>query len=124
MIPSTLAQVTLAAEVLAPEPAGGGPGANGHGAHRLIQVRGESNIGHSEGRIQRVYLQPEDAPAYPKAIRAMLDADLIVIGPGSLYTSVLPNLLVPRPARCARVGRGAKSVCVQRRHPGGRNGGL
>jgi uncharacterized cofD-like protein len=58
-------------------------------------VRGESNIGHAEGRIQRVYLQPDSAPAYPGAIRAILDADLIVIGPGSLYTSVLPNLLVP-----------------------------
>lgn len=98
VIPSTLAQVTLAAEVLAPEPVGisaaaaAKPGANGHG--RMIQVVGESNIGHAEGRIQRVYLQPQDAPAYPKAIRAVLDADLIVIGPGSLYTSVLPNLLV------------------------------
>jgi uncharacterized cofD-like protein len=102
VMPSTLAQVTLAAEVLSPEavepvtteiaatPAR--PGNNG--ASRVRQVVGESNIGHSLGRIQRVYLQPQDAPAYPKAIRAVLDADLIVIGPGSLYTSVLPNLLV------------------------------
>jgi uncharacterized cofD-like protein len=103
VIPSTLAQVTLAAEVLAPEelepisyqdaPAGAKLGTNGH--NRVIQVIGESNIGLSQGRIQRVYLQPEDAPAYPTAIRAVLDADLVVIGPGSLYTSVLPNLLVP-----------------------------
>jgi uncharacterized cofD-like protein len=102
VMPSTLAQVTLAAEVLAPErlepvaladaPAAAKLGRNGH--TRIMQVVGESNIGHSEGRIQRVYLQPEDAPAYPKAIRAVLEADLIVIGPGSLYTSVLPNLLV------------------------------
>ena len=102
VMPSTLAQVTLAAEVLAPEqletvgfedaPAAAKLGRNGH--NRVVQVIGESNIGHSQGRIQRVYLQPQDAPAYPKAIRAVLDADLIVIGPGSLYTSVLPNLLV------------------------------
>lgn len=89
VMPSTLAQVTLAAEVLSPEPV------QANGRLRAMQVYGESNIGHSSGRIQRVYLQPEDAPAYPKAIRAILDADLIVIGPGSLYTSVLPNLLVP-----------------------------
>jgi uncharacterized cofD-like protein len=88
VIPSTLSQVTLAAEVLAPERAAGTAGS------ALTLVRGESNIGHSEGQIQRVYLQPEDPPAYPEAIRALLDADLIVIGPGSLYTSVLPNLLV------------------------------
>ena len=86
VIPSTLAQVTLAAEVLSTEPAAGRPA--------LAHVRGESNIGHAEGRIQRVYLLPADPPAYPEAIRALLDADLIVIGPGSLYTSVLPNLLV------------------------------
>ena len=88
VMPSTLTQVTLAAEVLSPELA------QGDGRTRATQVYGESNIGHAHGRIQRVYLQPGDAPAYPKAIRAILDADLIVIGPGSLYTSVLPNLLV------------------------------
>lgn len=89
VMPSTLAQLTLLAEVLWPEAAGGKTD-----EPVLTQIRGESNIGHTRGRIQRVYLQPEDAPAYPGAIRAILDADLIVIGPGSLYTSVLPNLLV------------------------------
>ena len=117
VIPSTLAQVTLSAEVLAPESVGAlptaGSGSNGRGAGqgRMIQVRGESNIGHSEGRIQRVYLDPEDAPAYPKAIRAVLDADLIVIGPGSLYTSVLPNLLV-RDLRDALVSAAAPKAYV------------
>ena len=88
VMPSTLTHVTLAAEVLSPELT------QGNDRPRATQVYGESNIGHANGRIQRVFLQPGDAPAYPKAIRAILDADLIVIGPGSLYTSVLPNLLV------------------------------
>jgi uncharacterized cofD-like protein len=46
------------------------------------------------GRVQRVWLEPNDAPAYPPVIKALLSADMIVVGPGSLYTSLLPNLLV------------------------------
>ena len=38
---------------------------------------------------------PDNAPAYPGAIHAILNADMIVIGPGSLYTSIIPNLLIP-----------------------------
>jgi uncharacterized cofD-like protein len=89
VIPSTLVPVVLGAEVQVPEPA----------PVRLIKVQGESRIGELRGQVQRVYLEPGDAPAYPEAIRAILDADLIVIGPGSLYTSVLPNLLVHDLAR-------------------------
>ena len=39
--------------------------------------------------------EPPEPPAYPEAVAAILDADLVILGPGSLYTSVLPNLLVP-----------------------------
>ncbi|MDX1614925.1 MAG: uridine diphosphate-N-acetylglucosamine-binding protein YvcK [Candidatus Promineifilaceae bacterium] len=58
------------------------------------RVEGESAIPKIGGRIERVSLEPEDAPAYPPAVQAILQADLVVIGPGSLYTSILPNLLV------------------------------
>jgi uncharacterized cofD-like protein len=56
-------------------------------------VQGESNISASRRRIRRVFLEPDRPPAYPDALRAISEADLIVVGPGSLYTSILPNLL-------------------------------
>ena len=57
-------------------------------------VDGESNIGTNGGVIQEMMIRPHDAAAVPAAIDAVLDAEMIVIGPGSLYTSILPNLLV------------------------------
>jgi uncharacterized cofD-like protein len=68
-------------------------------------IAGESNF-HGEGSeprnavpIERVFLVPGNAPANPEAVAAILEADMIVVGPGSLYTSVLPNLLVKDIAR-------------------------
>lgn len=56
-------------------------------------VRGESNIPNFDNRIQQVYYE-EEVIATPQAIQALADADLIVIGIGSLYTSVIPNLII------------------------------
>ena len=82
IVPSTLEHVTLFAEL---EDA------------RILA--GESQVPHGQAPIRRVFLEPPDAPAYPDAVAAVLDADLVVLGPGSLYTSVLPNLLVGDIAR-------------------------
>jgi uncharacterized cofD-like protein len=57
-------------------------------------VTGETRITGSNQRIRRVYLNPADARALPNALKAIEAADVITIGPGSLYTSLIPNLLV------------------------------
>jgi uncharacterized cofD-like protein len=77
ILPSTLENVTLCAEL-----------------EDAAHVRGESKISAATLPIRRVYLQPDRPSAFPDAVRAILDADLVIIGPGSLYTSILPNLLV------------------------------
>jgi uncharacterized cofD-like protein len=74
----------------------------------VSRVTGESRITEAAGAIERVYLEPDDAPAYPEAVRALLEADLIVTGPGSLYTSILPNLLVRDVTRATAASRALK----------------
>jgi len=59
---------------------------------RLVQ--GESRIPQAGGRIRRMKLSRPDVPAYPKVLEEIRHADLIILGPGSLFTSVIPNLLV------------------------------
>lgn len=85
VVPSTVEHVRLEADILIDDASG---------APHLRRVAGESKITGARGRIERVYLDPVDARAYPPALKAIFTADLILIGPGSLYTSILPNLLV------------------------------
>ncbi|WKN25917.1 gluconeogenesis factor YvcK family protein [Bacillus velezensis] len=59
-------------------------------------VSGESTIPSYGQRIKRVFLTPEKIDPLPETIDVIRQADLIIIGPGSLYTSILPNLLVPK----------------------------
>ena len=56
---------------------------------------GESEVGLSGEELASVELDPPSPPAFPQAVAAIENADLILLGPGSLYTSILPNLLIP-----------------------------
>jgi uncharacterized cofD-like protein len=76
IVPSTLQDVTLVASI------------NGR------SVEGESKIPMQNAPITHVFLKPDGAQVNPEAAQAILNAELVVIGPGSLYTSILPNLLV------------------------------
>jgi uncharacterized cofD-like protein len=96
VLPSTLHDVRLVADLELP--------------HSVNQVRvlGESRIPQMAGRVRRVWLEPNDAPAFPPTLKAVLNADMIVVGPGSLYTSLLPNLLVRDLLGAIRASRALK----------------
>jgi uncharacterized cofD-like protein len=63
------------------------------------RVHGETRITASKSAIRQLALSPRTVKPLPKAIEAIEEADLILLGPGSLYTSILPNLLIPEIAQ-------------------------
>lgn len=118
IIPSTLENVTLCADLR-------GEGtqltASPPGAERVVE--GESQIPKSGLPIERVFLRPGRVRAYPGAVQTILAADLIIIGPGSLYTSVLPNLLVEDITQAIHASRAVKVyVCNVAVQPGETDG--
>lgn len=82
VLPMTTARIEIVAEV-----AGLGPG--------TVEVRGQVEVATTPGRVCAVTLDPADPPATPQALAAIDAADWVVLGPGSLFTSMVPHLLVP-----------------------------
>ena len=91
ILPSTLTNVTLSAVTDDDE-----------------AIHGESQITERGGKIKRVFINPENAQANPEAIREILNADMVIVGPGSLFTSVLPNLLVDGIGRAIEMSKALK----------------
>lgn len=86
-------------------------------------VVGESKIPKAGKTIKRVFIEPADVSPLPEAIEALEQADAIVLGPGSLYTSILPNLLVPEIARTIVQSKALKIfICNVMTQPGETDG--
>ena len=86
-------------------------------------VRGETQITASQVPIRRLRLEPEQCLPLPEALTAIRAADAITIGPGSLYTSILPNLLVARVADAIGSARAVKIfICNLMTQPGETDG--
>lgn len=107
--PSTLADINLAADIEVVK----------DGNSTIEHVYGESQITETHGHILRCWIEPENVSANPEAIRAILNADLILLGPGSLYTSILPNLMVPGIANAVAASSAIKLyICNLTSQPG------
>ena len=91
VVPSTTTDVTLIATTEAVE-----------------TLTGESNVARASGRITSLALSPPNPRAHPAAVAALREADLVIIGPGSLYTSIVPNLLIPGIAEAVQQSRALK----------------
>ena len=87
------------------------------------RIEGESNIGKAPSPIVRLGCLPERPPALPRALEAIANADLILLGPGSLYTSLLPNLLVPELVSAIQASRAPRLyICNLMTQPGETDG--
>jgi len=82
-------------------------------------VRGETQISASRAPIRRLRLEPEQCLPLPETLKAIRAADVITVGPGSLYTSILPNLLVSRVAAAIGESQATKIfICNLMTQPG------
>ncbi len=109
VFPATLDDVELVADVRV----------NG----RLMTIRGESRITGAHGKVERIALNPPGAQGFAGSVEAIRDAGMVVLGPGSLYTSILPNVLVPEIAEALRATKAVKVyVCNIATQPGETDG--
>lgn len=86
-------------------------------------VKGESSIPEANGKITRLFCEPADCKTLPEILVAIQDADIIIMGPGSLYTSVIPNLLIKDISKAISKSKAKKIyVCNVMTQPGETDG--
>jgi uncharacterized cofD-like protein len=115
VLPMASVPLDLAAEVAGADPAYPG---------RLSIVRGQAACAVTTGRVRSISLIPADPPACPEAVAAIRDADWVVFGPGSWFTSVLPHLLVPELADALISTRARRLVALNLVPQPGETGGF
>jgi uncharacterized cofD-like protein len=86
VLPMSAVPLTIEADVIGLRP---------EAPDEAMVVRGQANVAKARGRVVSLRLEPERPPAHPDALAALREADFIVLGPGSWFTSVLVHLLVP-----------------------------
>lgn len=102
VLPSTTGNVILHAATFSGEP-----------------ITGQVKIAQTTRPLKEIYLDPPDVEAFPAAVEAILEADQVVIGPGSVFTSILPNLIVPGIGRALSESKAIKIyVCNVMTQPG------
>ncbi|HEX8510838.1 MAG TPA: uridine diphosphate-N-acetylglucosamine-binding protein YvcK [Propionibacteriaceae bacterium] len=89
----------------------------------LSVVRGQAQVAKTTAEVRSIYLLPHDPPACPESLAAVLDADWVVLGPGSWFTSVIPHLLVPELAG-AIVATKARRLLTLNLEPSGETAGF
>ena len=107
VLPMAVTPIDITAEVRGLDPAD---------RDALTTVRGQVEVASTDGQVHAVHLDPEDPPACPEALAAVSDADWVVLGPGSWFTSVIPHLLLPE-LRRALVQSSARKVVTLNLEP-------
>jgi uncharacterized cofD-like protein len=79
---------------------------------QVTTVHGQKECATTPGEVRSISLLPADPPAVPEAVRAVLNADWVVFGPGSWFTSVLPHLMVPKLAAALRATAARRMVVL------------
>ena len=103
VLPMAAVPLDIVAEVVGADPAR---------LDEVTMVRGQAQCATTPGQVRSITLLPPDPPAVPEAVQAVRDADWVVFGPGSWFTSVLPHLLVPGLAHALHVTTARRLVVL------------
>jgi uncharacterized cofD-like protein len=115
VLPMAAVPLDIVAEVVGADPAR---------PDEVSTVRGQVECATTPGQVRSITLLPPDPPAVPEAVRAVLDADWVVFGPGSWFTSVLPHLLVPELASALHVTTARRLLVLNLAPQPGETGGF